>query len=207
MSSLAQEESRSISENCTWGQRKRFADGKVTVPFRRFLGYDRGPKGELILNKEQAEIVKHIYALYLEGKGFYCIATILNEEGVRTASGKSNWCQGAVKSILTNEKCKGDALLQKSFTVNFLTKEKKINEGEIPQYYVKNKHEAIIDPEIWDEVQRYIELRKSYGRKTEQAFLLQNPLRQLWWILRSSNLACRKQIRKGLLAVLEQIPW
>ncbi len=165
MSSLAQEESRSISENCTWGQRKRFADGKVTVPFRRFLGYDRGPKGELVVNKEQAEIVKRIYALYLEGKGFYRIATILNEEGIRTATGKANWHQGSIKSILTNEKYKGDALLQKSFTVNFLTKEKKINEGEIPQYYVKNNHEAIIDPEVWDEVQRQIELRQSYGRK------------------------------------------
>ena len=68
MSSIAQEEARSISENCTWGQRKRFADGKVTVPFKRFLGYDRGENGELVVNEEQAVIVRRIYALFLQGK-------------------------------------------------------------------------------------------------------------------------------------------
>src|SRR5574344_2496582 len=67
MSSLAQEESRSISENCTWGQRKRFADGKVTIPFNRFLGYDRGANGELIVNPEQAETVRSIYDMFLQG--------------------------------------------------------------------------------------------------------------------------------------------
>ncbi len=66
MSSLVQEESRSISENCTWGQRKRFADGKVTVPFKCFLGYDRGKNGNLVVNLEQAKIVKRIYAMYLQ---------------------------------------------------------------------------------------------------------------------------------------------
>ena len=67
MSSLAQEESRSISENCTWGQRKRFADGKVTIPFNRILGYDRGPDGNLMVNREQAAIVQRIYAMFLQG--------------------------------------------------------------------------------------------------------------------------------------------
>ena len=67
MSSLAQDESRSISENCTWGQRKRMADGKVSVPFSRFLGYDRGENGELVVNPEQAEIVKRIYTEFLQG--------------------------------------------------------------------------------------------------------------------------------------------
>lgn len=67
MSSLAQEESRSISENCTWGQRKRMADGKVSVPFSRFLGYDRGENGELVVNPEQAEFVKRIYTEFLQG--------------------------------------------------------------------------------------------------------------------------------------------
>lgn len=67
MSSLAQEESRSISENVTWGQRKRFSDGKVSVPFANFLGYDKGPDGNLVINKEQAKIVKKIYRYFLEG--------------------------------------------------------------------------------------------------------------------------------------------
>jgi hypothetical protein len=88
MSSLAQEESRSISENCTWGQRKRFADGKVTVPFHRFLGYDRGPNGELIVNPEEAETVKRIYRLFLQGLTYNGIAKQLTSDGIKTPGGK-----------------------------------------------------------------------------------------------------------------------
>jgi len=164
MSSLAQEESRSISENCTWGQRKRFADGKVTVSFTRFLGYDRGPNGELVVNKEQAETVKLIYKLFLEGQTYHGIAKTLTEKGIKSPAGKDEWSQNSVKSILSNEKYKGDALLQKSYTVDYLTKKTKINEGEIPQYYVEGDHEAIISPEIFDAVQREIEKRGT-GKK------------------------------------------
>lgn len=159
MSSLAQEESRSISENCTWGQRKRFADGKVTVPFKRFLGYDRGPNGELVVNEEQAKLVKRIYRMFMEGTTPYGIATKLTEENIPSPSGKQKWHAGTVKAILSNEKYKGDALLQKSFTVDFLTKKTKINEGEVPQYYVEKDHEAIIDPEIFDQVQDELKRR------------------------------------------------
>ena len=161
MSSLAQEESRSISENCTWGQRKRFADGKVTVPFKRFLGYDRGKDGNLVVNPKEAKIVKRIYAMYLQGKTYHLIAKALTEDGIPSPAGKPRWNPSNIKSILTNEKYKGDALLQKSFTTNFLTKEHKINEGEIPQYYVTGNHEAIIEPEVWELVQREIERRKN----------------------------------------------
>lgn len=161
MSSLAQEESRSISENVTWGQRKRFADGKVTVPFRRFLGYDRGEDGNLVLNEEEAPIIKRIYGMFLQGMTPYGIAKELTKDGILTPAKKKNWSAGTVRSILTNEKYKGDALLQKSYTVDFLTKEKKINEGEIPQYYVENNHEAIIDPAVFDMVQRELEARQA----------------------------------------------
>ena len=115
MSSLAQEESRSISENCTWGQRKRFADGKVTVPFKRFLGYDRGEDGNLVVNPEQAVTVKRIYRLFLEGKTPFGIAKILTEDGILSPGGSERWNASCVKSILTNEKYKGDARLQKKF--------------------------------------------------------------------------------------------
>ena len=153
MSSLAQEESRSISENCTWGQRKRFADGKVTVPFKRFLGYDRGPDGNLVLNKDEAVIIRRIYSMFLQGMTPHGIAARLTADGIKSPGGKDKWNAGAVRSILTNEKYKGDALLQKSYTVDFLTKKKKVNEGEIPQYYVEGNHEAIIDPATFDYVQ------------------------------------------------------
>lgn len=104
MSSLAQEESHSISENCAWGQRKRFQDGKVTVPFKRFLGYDRGEDGNLVVNEEQAVIVRRIYGLFLQGKTPYAIARQLTEEGIPTPGGKKNWGKAVVQSILTKGK-------------------------------------------------------------------------------------------------------
>lgn len=160
MSSLAQEESRSISENCTWGQRKRFSDGKVTVPFGHFLGYDRGEDGNLVVNPEQAKIVQRIYGMFLTGVSPMRIAKTLTAEGIPTPGGKSKWNPGNIRNILTNEKYKGDALLQKTYTVDFLTKKKKVNEGEIQQYYVHNNHEAIIDPETFDMVQTLMAARK-----------------------------------------------
>lgn len=103
MSILAQEESRSISENCTWGQRKRFADGKVTV--------------------------RRIYSMFIQGMSPYGIATHLTADGIKSPGGKDKWNAGAVRSILSNEKYKGDTLLQKSYTVDFLTKKKKSQRG------------------------------------------------------------------------------
>lgn len=159
LASFAQEESRSISENCTWGQRKRFADGKVTVPFNRFLGYDRGEDGNLVVNPEQAATVRRIYSMFLQGMTPFGIASKLTVDGVLSPGGKERWSAGSVRSILTNEKYRGDALLQKSYTVDFLTKKKKLNEGEIPQYYVENNHQAIIQPEVFDMVQRELARR------------------------------------------------
>lgn len=146
MSSLAQEESRSISENVTWGQRKRFSDGKVNIPYGQFLGYRKGADGLPEIVPEEAEIVRRIYRLFLSGKSTNAIATILTDDGIPTPGKKTVWQRTAVESILRNEKYKGSALLQKSFTVDFLTKKTKINGGEVPQYYVENNHPAIIEP-------------------------------------------------------------
>ena len=161
MSSLAQEESRSISENVTWGQRKRFSDGKVCVPYSRFLGYDKGEDGVLKINEEEAVTVRLIYRMFLDGYSPYAIAKHLTTEGILSPGGKKKWNRNSIKSILSNEKYKGDALLQKSYTVDFLTKKKKINEGEIPQYYVENAHEAIIEPVVFEMVQQELSRRRS----------------------------------------------
>ena len=166
MSSLAQEESRSISENVTWGQRKRFADGKVSLPYGRFLGYKKGKDELPEIVEEEAVTVRLIYRLFLYGKSPSAIASYLTGEGIPTPAGKRNWRPNTVESILTNEKYKGDALLQKSFTVDFLTKKSKLNEGEVPQYYVANSHPAIIEPEIFDLVQYEMKQRKAEGRFT-----------------------------------------
>jgi len=164
MSSLAQEESRSISENVTWGQRKRFADGKVTMPYKRFLGYDRGPDGQPVINEEEAKVVRLIYRLFIQGKTAVGICRRLEEMNIPTPGGKKKWSQSTVMSILQNEKYKGDALLQKKFTTDFLSKTMKINEGEVPQYYVEGSHPAIITALDFDIVQDEIARRQQLGR-------------------------------------------
>ena len=164
MSSLAQEESRSISENVTWGQRKRFADGKVSMPYKQFLGYEKGEDGTPVINEEEAAIVRLIYRLFLDGKTPAGICRYLEQQGIPTPSGKQKWSQTTVDSMLSNEKYKGDALLQKKFTTDFLTKKMKVNEGEVPQYYVEKSHAAIIEPLEWDMVQAEITRRRSLGR-------------------------------------------
>lgn len=156
MSSLAQEESRSISENTTWGKRKQFADGRASIGFKHFLGYDKGPNGEFIINEEQAVTVRYIYKRYLEGFSTYKIACELTEMGVPTPAGKKKWHPSSVMSILKNEKYKGDALLQKTFTKDFLTHQSVVNNGEVPQYYVEGHHEGIVTADQFETVQAEI---------------------------------------------------
>ena len=165
MSSLAQEESRSISENVTWGQRKRMADGKVTIPYKHFLGYQKGQNGLPEIVPEEAALVRRIYRMFIEGMAVSRIARTLTEEGIPTPAGKQKWQNSVIESILTNEKYKGDARLQKKFTTDFLTKKTKVNEGEVPQYYVRNSHPAIIEPGAWDVVQKEMQRRKADPRQ------------------------------------------
>lgn len=160
MSSLAQEESRSISENVTWGQRKRMADGKVSVAYSRFLGYDKGPeKYTMVVNETQAVTVRRIFFLFLQGYAPHTISIILTEDGVPAPGGGDVWNSSTVRRILSNEKYKGDALLQKDFTIDYLRKKTKKNEGEVPQYYVEGDHEAIISPWLFGYVQEKLEER------------------------------------------------
>lgn len=147
MSSLVQEESRSISENVTWGQRKRLADGKTSLAYSRFLGYDKGKeKYEIVVNEEQAVTVRRIFFMFLQGYTTHSISRRLTRDGVTAPRGANVWYARTVKSILQNEKYKGDALLQKEFAVDFLTRKLKKNEGELPPYYAKEDHEPIISP-------------------------------------------------------------
>ena len=166
MSSLAQEESRSISENVTWGQRKRFADGKVSLPYGHFLGYEKGPDGLPQIVPEEAEIVRDIYRMFMGGLSTNAIAKRLTGQAIPTPAGKDTWRRQTVESILRNEKYKGSALLQKRFTVDFLQKKMKVNEGEVPQYYVEHSHPAIILPEEWEKVQLELARRRDSDRRT-----------------------------------------
>lgn len=166
MSSLAQEESRSISENVTWGQRKRFADGKVSMPYKQFLGYRKGADGLPEIVPEEAETVRTIYRMFIEGLSPNAIARHLTDTAVPTPAGKEKWQRQTVESILKNEKYKGSALLQKKYTVDFMQKKMKVNEGEVPQYYVEHSHPAIIAPEEWELVQLELHRRRDSGRRT-----------------------------------------
>lgn len=164
MSSLAQEESRSISENVTWGQRKRMADGKVSIAYSNFLGYDKGEeKYTMVINEEQAVTVRRIFHLFLQGYTPHTIASLLTADRVPTPCGCDTWNQQTIRRMLSNEKYKGDALLQKEFTVDFLRKKKKKNEGELPQYYVEGDHEPIISPWLFDYVQKRLDSRFEIG--------------------------------------------
>lgn len=178
MSSLAQEESRSISENVTWGHRKRFADGKVSFAYSRFLGLDKDKEtGKIVVVPEQAETVKLIFKLFLEGMTPHSIAAELTERGIKTPSGKDVWNQQTVRRMLSNEKYKGDALLQKEFTVDFLQKKMKKNEGEVPQYYVEGNHEAIISPAVFDTVQAELVKRKRGGTRYSGVSIFSNKIK------------------------------
>ena len=163
MSSLAQEESRSISENVTWGLRKQFAEGKVHFPYTNVLGFKVGEDGSIEVDQEEAKTVRYIFQQALFGKSPYHIAKDLTEQGIPSPSGKPQWNATTIKRMLRNEKYKGDALLQKTYTIDFLTKKKNINKGELPQYYVENNHEAIVDKETFDAVQQVLDNK---GRKS-----------------------------------------
>ena len=166
MSSLAQEESRSISENVTWGQRKRMADGKFTLPYAQFLGYEKGENGLPKIVPAEAEIVRHIFRLYMDAKTFSAIAKHLEQNAIPSPAGKKKWQANVVQSILTNEKYKGHALMQKTYCADFLTKKMVKNTGQVQQYYVEDSHPAIIEPDEFDAVQLEIERRKKSGRPT-----------------------------------------
>ena len=166
MASIAQEESRSISANVTMGKRWGMQEGKVSFAYKNFLGYKK-ENGKIVIDEEQAIIVRRIYSMFLkEGKTCSGIAMQLKKEGILTPSGSSsNWQKNTVLSILTNEKYKGDALLQKTFTANFLEHNTKKNNGQLPQYYVENSHPAIIDKYEWEQVQTELARRQEIGRK------------------------------------------
>jgi len=134
------------------------------MPYKCFLGYEKGEDKTPKIVELEAEIVRMIFRMFINGKTTSAIAKHLINNSILTPRGKITWQVATIESILTNEKYKGDALLQKTFTVDFLTKKVKENEGEIPQYYVQNSHPAIIEPDEFDEVQSEFERRKKLGR-------------------------------------------
>lgn len=147
MSSLAQEESQFISENTTWGQRQRFADGVMSLAYSNFLGYKKGANpGDMEIVEEETVIIRRIYDEYLAGKSPGQIAKDLTADGIPTPAKKIRWHTSTVISILLNEKYRGDAKLQKCFTTSFMDHKMQKNTRQLPIFYVSENHPAIIKP-------------------------------------------------------------
>lgn len=156
LSSYAQEESFSASENKKWQIRKDFEHGRVSS--MRMLGYRRTKNGSLEIIPEEAVIVRRIFSEYISGMGKMKIANMLNEEKIPTIN-SCEWTTEDIRRILQNEKYAGNMLLQKSFRENHITKRKIRNDGQLPQYYVEESHEPIIEPQIFELVQELIKKR------------------------------------------------
>lgn len=166
LSSLAQEESRNISENTRWGVVRRFENGKMIVNHNKFMGYTKNESGDLVIVPEEAEIVRLIFRLYLEGYSAKKISQYLEENGIKTVTGQDKWYDSVIFKMLRNEKYMGDALLQKTYTVDFMTKKKVINKGIVPQYYVEDDHEPIIPKELFYRVQEELARRASMNKSS-----------------------------------------
>lgn len=173
-SGFAQAESESLANNVRLGIRMAMKDGKVNFHYRSMLGYQRGADGKPEIVPEEAEVVRQIYRRYLEGRSEGQIQKELTQAGVATAKGVKAWSHQVIHSILTNEKYVGDALLQKTFTTDCISKKVKKNTGELPQYYIKDNHPAIIPRDIYQRVQEEMARRTSKRKilqksgKTEQ---------------------------------------
>jgi DNA invertase Pin-like site-specific DNA recombinase len=154
MSAFHQAESENLSENVKWGIRKKYAKGNIrSIPSGKFLGYDKDKHGDLVINDDQAVLVRRIYREFLEGYSPYLIAKRFTEENLSMAYGGKQWCPSHISKVLLNEKFKGDTMFQKTFNTCYLTKKRAKNRGEIHKYYLEDSHPAIIDKETWELVQ------------------------------------------------------
>lgn len=150
---IAQEESRVKSNNIKFGIRQRMQSGKTILNHTQFLGYTKADDGTLVVVPEEAEIVRKIFSLYLAGYGVRKIKRYLEENGIKTVTGKEEWSTSTIDRMLSNEKYIGQVLMQKTYTPDFLSGKQKKNEGELGMYLVENAHEAIIDVATFEKVQ------------------------------------------------------
>ena len=166
--SFAQAESESISKNVSWGKQKAFAEGKVSFQYKHLLGYRKGENNKPEIVPEEAETVRMIYDLFLDGYSMTDIAKRLTLLERKTAHGKTEWHREIIRSILKNEKYAGDALLQKSFIVDCINKKAKKNNGERPMYLVTDHHEPIIDRDTYNRAQQELARRTSKRRISDK---------------------------------------
>lgn len=160
---LAQEESRNLSENIQWGYQRKFENGDIFTKYKNFMGY-QCENGNLVIVPEQAEVVKTIFNLYLDGMSLQQIKKHLESQQIKTATGKDTWATYVIQKMLKNEKYKGCSMFQKTFTENYLTGKRKVNHGESTKYYVEDTHPAIISKDIFNRVQEEMKRRERIVR-------------------------------------------
>lgn len=165
---FAQAESESMSRNITWSFRKKFEQGEVVFNYAKMVGYKKGADGQPEIIPEEAEIIKDIYTMFLAGMTLREIRDKLHEEGVELRCGKVKWSISTIQNILRNEKYCGDAILQKTITVDPISKIHKKNTGEAPMYYVKDNHVGIIDRETFNRTQEEIARRLNVRPSTDK---------------------------------------
>lgn len=151
-SMLAQDESRNISENIQWGFQRKFEKGDVFKKYKNFMGYTC-VDGEIVIVPEEAEVVRKIFELYLKGLTLGQIKMYLESMDIKTVTGKDTWDTTTIQKMLKNEKYKGDTLLQKTFTEDFMTGKKVKNTGQRTQYFVSESHPAIVTADVFDRAQ------------------------------------------------------
>ena len=166
-SGFAQAESESLSKNVTWGKQKSMEAGHVAFQYRALLGYQKGADGKPEIVESEAQIVRRIFRSYLDGSSLADIKRMLDSEGLPTARGVKTWSHQVIRNILTNEKYIGDALLQKTYITDCISKKVKKNRGERPMYYIENNHPAIIPRDVFQRVQEEM-ARRSSKRKVMQ---------------------------------------
>ena len=150
---FSQPESQALSDNIKFGIRQRMRSGKTVLNHTQFLGYTKGKDGVLSIVPEEAEVVKKIYDLYLQGNGVRKIKRYLENNGIKTVTGKAEWSTSTIDRMLSNEKYIGHVLMQKTYTPDFLTGKQEKNNGELAMYLIENVHEPIIDRETFELVQ------------------------------------------------------
>ena len=175
MGGLAQEESTSISQNMRWSIKKRMENGTMKM-CNSVFGYEL-VNGELILNQDEARIVRKIFDWYLNGYGSEKIAQMLNEMGIGKRGRSCHWTGPTVRVMLKNEKYIGDQLFQKRFTTTVLPRKNLPNRGELPQYYYTGCHEAVISKDVFDRVQELIRLRGENKRNESRGNILSKKIK------------------------------
>lgn len=158
---FAQSESESISKNITWSVRKKFEEGTPVFIYKKFLGYKKGADGEPEIVPSEAAIVERIFNLYLAGESVERISRMMQAEHYDIPGKSISFSKGMIMNMLSNERYCGDAILQKSVTVDCIEKKRKKNTGEAPMYYVQNNHPAIIDRVTFNKVQEELARRKT----------------------------------------------